>query len=304
MNTRYEQIVDVDNIASFAGNKDIQEVMALTKNEQLPFAAHDEKRTLLLAIDLQNDFMENIGTLPVQGSKGDVERLTRWMYNNMAKLTKVMCSLDCHTVSQIFHAAWWTDASGNNPEPFTVITYQDVLDGKWKAANGENKISLDYLKNLESDGKKQLCIWPYHCLEGTDGARLDYQFKKMLYFHATARISEPVFIQKGQNPYTEMYGIIKGENDEDGFINQEVLDAIKQYDNIYIAGEASSHCVLASVEQILEYFADNRDITSRITVLEDCMSPITGFEEATKQRFQELEQMYGIRIEKSTDVKL
>ena len=126
----------------------------------------------------------------------------------------------------------------------------------------------------------------------------------MLYYHSSARKSAPILSAKGQNPYTEMYGIIKAEYDTDNYINMQVLDAVKQSDEIYIAGEASSHCVLASTLQILEYFAENKDITRRITVLSDCMSSIVGFEDVTEKNFEEMRCKYGIQIKKSIDVIL
>ena len=32
----------------------------------------------------------------------------------------------------IAHAAFWEDSNGNCPDPFTTITYQDILDRKWR----------------------------------------------------------------------------------------------------------------------------------------------------------------------------
>lgn len=304
MKTRYDQIIDVKNIASFKSKENIREVISLGKSEQVDTVSKDRRQTLLLAIDIQNDFMEGLGSLGVPGSKGDVERLTRWMYGNISKLSQVICSLDSHSVSQIFHADWWIDAEGNPPPPFTIITYQDVMNGKWMVTRGENNRSLAYLKHLGQTSKKQLCIWPYHCLTGTNGANLESEFTKMLYFHSAARSTTPVFIPKGQNPFTEMYGIVKAEYDPENYMNSRVLDAVEQFDEIYIAGEASSHCVLASTIQIVEYFSERKDITSRITLLEDCMSPIVGFEESTQLQYIELKNRYGIQLKKSTDVVL
>ncbi|TYR34729.1 hypothetical protein FXV77_14765 [Sphingobacterium phlebotomi] len=304
MKTAYEQIINIDHIASFESRERMTDILALAQAENTKPAQRDKKRTLLLAIDVQHDFMEGIGSLAVPGSKGDVQRLTQWIYRNMESLTQVICSLDCHSMMQIFHPAWWLDQEGKYPQPFTIITYADVANGIWRAANGETERSLEYLHNLASGDKKQLCIWPYHCLEGTFGAKLESEFTKMLYFHAAARQTTPVLVYKGQNPYTEMYGIIKAEYDREQYVNHTVLDAMVEYDAIYIAGEASSHCVLASAEQILEHFADQREITSRITLLEDCMSPISGFEDSTQQQFKALQEIYGIQIKKSTDVIL
>lgn len=304
LNTTYDQIIDVPKIATVGADENIQEILALGLAENCKPVTQDSKRNLLLGIDIQNDFMEDIGSLAVEGSRDDVQRLTSWMYQNMNSLTQVICSLDCHSMEQIFHPLWWVDAEGKQPTAFTIISYEDALSGRWKAANGESERSLEYLRNLEIEDKKQLCIWPFHCLEGTYGAKLESQFTKMLYFHAAARHSTPQLIHKGQNPYTEMYGIIKAEYDTTGYINTRVLDAVAQYDGIYVAGEASSHCVLASLIQILEHYEGQLDITSRITLLEDCMSPIAGYEQSTAQHFQQLQQQYGIRIKKSTDIIL
>lgn len=304
MSTSYQQIIDVNDIASYASKENISDILTLGQSENVQPASQDHKRNLLLAIDVQNDFMEGIGSLAVQGSRGDVQRLTKWMYQNMASLTQVICSLDCHSMQQIFHPMWWIDREGKHPAAFTIITYEDVVQGIWTAVDSNNEHSLEYLQNLEFDNKKKLCIWPYHCLEGTMGAKLESQFTKMLYFHAAARRTAPRLIYKGQDPYSEMYGIIKAEYDRDHYINYEVLNAIGQYDAIYIAGQASSHCVLASVTQILEHFSDNKEVTSRITLLEDCMSPIAGFEESTRQQFKALQEQYDIHIRKSTDIIL
>lgn len=304
MKTRYEQIVAVKDIASEKLGH-IPDILSLAEQEQILPASSDKKRTLLLAIDVQNDFMESIGSLPVAGSKADVQRLTQWMYNNMASLTQVMCSLDCHSLLQIFHADWWVDKEGRHPQPFTIIRYEDVIAGIWTVAKADDlKVSLAYLKNLGITGKKELCIWPYHCLEGSFGAQLESQFTNMLYFHSAVRQTKPLLVYKGQNPYTEMYGIIKAEYDDNRFVNHAVLDAVRAHDAIYIVGQASSHCVLSSVMQLLEYFEQDKDITARITLLTDCMSPIGGFEETTLAAFESLQEKYGIQLKKSVEVIL
>jgi nicotinamidase-related amidase len=252
---------------------------------------------------MQNDFMEG-GNLAVPGSRKDIEHLTHFIYNNLDKISQIMCSLDIHSIAQIFHPYWWKDENGNHPKPYTVIPYDDVQQGKWKPVCGETARSLEYLKNIEKNGKRQLCIWPYHCLAGSFGASLEFEFTKMLYFHSVSRNSKPLFIQKGTDPYSEMYGIIKAEYDPTNFINIQVLNAIEKSDEIYIAGEAASHCLMDSAEQIFEYFAERPDITQKITILEDCTSPIAGFEQATIDTFEFFKTQYGVKIAKSTEIQL
>lgn len=304
MRTNYEQIINVANIATSEGVRDLPSIIALAEKESLPAATADAKKVLLLDIDMQNDFMEGIGSLAVPGSKGDVERLTRWIYSNIDKISQIMCSLDTHSAAQIFHPCWWEDENGNQPAPYTVITCDDVANGKWSPVYGKPARSLDYLKHLEVDGKKQLCIWPYHCLAGTYGANLEGEFTKMLYFHSATRKTKPALIQKGSDPYTEMYGIIKAEYDPSNFLNTPILNAIERFDEIYLAGEASSHCLMESGRQILEHFAGRPDVTQRITILEDCTSPIPGFEQATQNAFDAFKAQYGIRVAKTTDIQL
>jgi len=304
MKVTYKDIVDSAKIATRHNEIDIQALISLSQQDEPISPDKDKKKTLLLAIDIQNDFMEDIGSLPVPGSRKDVANLTQWIFKNRQNLTQIMCSLDTHSIAQIFHACWWLDANNQSPAPFTIIQAEDVRNGKWRVANGNNDVALTYLEHLEKNGQKRLCIWPYHCIEATFGTQLETEFTKMLYFHSALHTIAPIFVAKGQNPYSEMYGIIKAEYDPSNFVNHKVLETIQQFDEIYIAGEASSHCVLASLEQILDYFGDNKDITSRITVLTDCMSPIPGFEEETTQRFIQLKEQYHIHLKESTVVVL
>lgn len=301
--TRFEEIVDVGKIATTEEGKNILDIIALANNENLKPAAADVKKTLLLIIDPQNDFMEGIGSLAVPGSKGDIERLTKFIYQKMDTITQIMCSTDTHSLAQIFHPCWWIDKDGNNPPPTTIITSADVENGTWTPVFSPVN-SIKYLKGLEEGNKKKLMIWPYHCLEQTNGAKIESQLANMIYFHSSARKTKSVFIRKGDRPLTEMYGIIKAEFDpgNGAFLNIAVLNAIDRFDEILIAGEAKSHCLLESVKQILEHYEDRLEITKKITVLEDGTSSIPGFEDETELFFENSKKQYGIQIKKTTEL--
>jgi nicotinamidase-related amidase len=162
-------------------------LLAKATAENLPPAEKDKERVLLLVIDMQQDFMEK-GSLAVPKSHGDVDRLCRWMHANMAKITKVAVSLDTHNPFAIFHPAWWIDAKGSNPPPFTPVSLKDLDDGKWMPVINPIE-SRDYVENLEKLAKKTLMIWTYHCLEGTAGHALENQFSNMVYFQSVAKKS-------------------------------------------------------------------------------------------------------------------
>ena len=300
MKTQYEQIVNVANIGKHVTN-DMNPIFQLAQQEKLSSAVKDAPRRLILAIDVQNDFIEG-GALEVPGSIGDVERATRFIYNNMEKITGIMCSLDTHTAYQIFHPCWWRNKNGDQPAPYTVITADDVATGKWRPIVFPAD-SLTYINALESLSKKQLCIWPYHCIRATTGQQLENEFAKMVHFHAVAKkATKNNMIPKGTDPLSEMYGIIKPEYSKKGYVNTPVLNAIEKYDEIYVIGEAASHCLMESVAQIADHFKNRPDVTQKITILEDCTSPIPGFEDATTAAFDNFKSTYGIKFAKSTDI--
>lgn len=301
MRTSFEEIVDLGAIGG-ENTKKINDLLALANLEDQTPSDLDATRVLLIGIDFQNDFMEN-GELAVPNSHKDIGNVTKFIYNNLEKITTIAVSLDTHQIHQIFHPSWWVDENGNHPNPFTIITARDVKMGKWVAVEKQEE-SLEYVQNLEKLSKKQLCIWPYHCIEGTMGAALEGQFSNIVHFHSFVRKSTIEKIVKGKDPLSEMYGIIKPEYDRTDYCNVEFLEMIKSYDKIIIAGEAKSHCVLESVRQILEYYADEKDVTSRLYLLEDCMSSIPGFESATEETFSKFNKEYQVNIVKSTEFSL
>jgi nicotinamidase-related amidase len=302
LKTKFEEIVNINEIGTTQNSISMNELLTKATGENLIPAKNDKELVLFLGIDVQQDFMDN-GALGVPNATKDVENMTRFIYDNMEKISSIAVSIDTHNPFQIFHPCWWIDENGNNPPPFTAITLQDLDDGKWRAII--NPIaSRDYVENLEKDGKKVLVVWTYHCLQGTSGCSLENQFANIVYFHSVAKKSMTQRLVKGQDPLSEMYGIIKPEYDKKNYINIDFLNKIEKFDKIIIGGEAKSHCVLESIKQILEHYQNNVEVTKRIYILEDCMSVIPTFEQPTEEAFEEFKNKYNVNIIKSTDLKL
>lgn len=300
--TKYEEIVNVSEIGSRSNSIVLNELLAKAGQEAIRPAHEDSKRVLVIGIDPQQDFMEN-GNLGVPGSIQDMENFCRFIYKNLEAITKIDVSIDTHSPFQIFHPCWWVDKNNINPNPYTVITLKDIDDGVWTPVLYP-KQSREYVLNLEMNAKKTLCIWPYHCIQGTSGNALENQFANMVYFHSVAKKSVPKKIVKGTDPLSEMYGIIKPEYDTKNYINMDLLNEIEKFDVVIIGGEAKSHCVMESVAQMLDYFSGRPEVTSRFYILEDCMSSIPGFEKATEDAFNRFKSQYKINIVKSTDLML
>lgn len=299
MNTRYEEIVNVGAIGKAENPISLNEILKKANDEQLTPSKQNKERVLLIGIDVQQDFMDG-GALGVLGAHGDVERMTRFIYNNMDKISNIAVSIDTHTPHQIFHPCWWIDENGNNPAPYTSITLADLDSGKWRAVINPRS-SRDYVEHLEKDGKKTLVVWSYHCIQGTTGCALENQFANMIYFHSVAKKSVVQRLVKGQDPLSEMYGVIKPEYDTNGYINLDFLNKLEKFDKVIIGGEAKSHCVMESIKQILEHYENRPEVTEKIYILEDCMSIIPGFEDATAQAFADFKAKYHVNLVNSTD---
>ena len=166
---------------------------------------------------------------------------------------------------------------GNHPAPFTLIEHQDILDGKWKAVIAE-EYSAEYCRQLEENARKVLTIWPYHVLIGSPGNMLDPMLWSMVTWHALARKTQPSWVTKGTIPQTENYSAIQPEipipNHPSMGRAAGFLASLEASDIILLAGEAESHCVLATLHDIVAHFADQPDKLRQIYVLQDCMSPV------------------------------
>jgi nicotinamidase-related amidase len=175
----------------------------------------------------------------------------------------------------------------------------------------EPEWSTRYTQRLQEQTKKELTIWPYHCLIGSIGHALDPELFSAILWHSIARSSQPTWWAKGSVPKTEHYSIVQPEvlvpENPQGRKSQEFIDLIKDSDRILIAGEAESHCVLETIEDLVEEFAEQPSILRRIYILQDCTSPIRhdkiDYEAITHKRFAEFADM-GVHLIKSTDTLL
>ena len=250
-------------------------------------------KNVLICVDFQNDFLEG-GNFEVKGGLKDVQNTINFINNH--KIDKIICSLDMHVKNQIFFSSYWIDKNGKHPDPFTIISNHDIKDEKWLPVNKNKAYALEYTNKIEENGQRQLCIWPYHCLIGSKGAALENNL-----FNCIFENFDYDMIEKGQDLDSEMYGFIKPEYSRKDLTNYKVLEKLKEYDNVFVAGEAASHCVLDSVKQIAEYYKDNQDFLKKITILKDCTSVISGYEEITNTEFEKL-KLLGIKIIESTKI--
>jgi nicotinamidase-related amidase len=90
-------------------------------------------------------------------------------------------------------------------------------------------------------------------------------------------------VLKGLHPLTEQYSAFRAEvprtDDARTQLNTALLQRLEgPSETLLVAGEALSHCVAASVDDMLAQLPKQR--LQRTVLLTDCMSPVTGFEDA------------------------
>lgn len=236
----------------------------------------------LLIIDPQNDFCERQGTLFVPGAGEDMQRLAGFVRSARDWLGEVVVTLDSHPSVAIERPTFWKRADGQPVQPFTQITHAQAAAGEYLPIDSSLRPQvLAYLQALESQGRYKLMVWPVHCVIGAWGHNI-YGAVLEAIGEWESQVQRGAFkLLKGQNPLTEQYSAVRAEvpraDDPRTQTNHELIEKCRPGSGwLLVAGEAASHCVAATLEHLFEAFSDEE--IRRVVLLEDCMSPVTGFE--------------------------
>lgn len=338
MNLAIPPFVNLNNAISWSYNPDLAQLFGRANEWKaqngLKPAGSDRSKIHLLLIDVQKDFCFPEGTLYVGGRSGtgaieDNKRIASFIYRNLGVLTEVTTTLDTHFAYQIFFPSFWQTKDGQQATPFATITTEAVRKGEMQPnpavaawlCNGNygwlRKQVEFYCSELEKAGKYQLLLWPYHCILGSDGHALAGLIHEARMFHAFSRGSQSLCEVKGGNPLTENYSVLRPEvlMRHDGKAlttkNVQFIETLLKADAVIIAGQAASHCVKSSIDDLLdEIKSQDPDLAQKVYIMTDCMSAVTvpdgkgGFfadytEEAEKafQRFKDA----GMNLVKSVD---
>jgi nicotinamidase-related amidase len=274
------------------------EARAFAREHRIAPAREDSRRTGLLLIDVQNtfclpEFELFVGGRSGRGAMDDNARLASFLYANLHEITEVVATLDTHSSLQIFHPQFWVDAAGAHPAPFTLIRPEDVAEGRWQvnpdlAASvlpdpGVDLVAFSrhYVERLTRRGKYPLTIWPYHAVLGGIGHALVSTIEEAVFFHGIARETAARIEVKGRHPLTENYSVLRPEVGEDqaGKVlvpeNRALVDHLLGFDRLIVAGQAQSHCVAWTVEDLLEEItARDPALARKVHLLVDATSPV------------------------------
>ncbi|MEL6494708.1 MAG: isochorismatase [Cyanobacteria bacterium J06623_7] len=294
---------------------------------QITSAQGDRHKVGLLLIDVQNTFCLPEFELFVGGQSGrgaieDNIRLCQFIYRHLGSITEIIPTLDTHTATQIFHPIFWVDEAQQHPTPATTINLDSVRQGKWRVnpnlqSLGEfsqlEQHALHYVQKLHEEGKYPLTIWPYHSMLGGIGHALVAAVEEAIFFHSLVRQSPTKFELKGNNPLTENYSVLSPEvldtinNRAIAQKNADLIQKLLDFDILIIAGQAKSHCVAWTIENLLtEIQAIDPKLAQKIYLLEDCMSPVVipgvvDFSEQAERTFGKFAAA-GMNLVKSTEI--
>lgn len=261
-------------------------------------SGNDGKKVHLLLIDAQKDFTFPAGSLYVGGRSGkgaveDSQKTAEFVYRNMGRITDITCTMDTHFPYQIFFPSFWQDKDGKPLAAHTVVKTEMIKSGDAKpnpavtpfVCGGNYGWLMSYVehycKTLEAAGKYMLYLWPYHCMIGSGGHVLTGVIEEARIFHSFARRAPSLVEVKGGNLLTENYSVLSPEVlvTHDGRPiaqrNTAFIKKLLDSDAVVIAGQAASHCVKSSIDDLLDSIqAQDPKLAKKVYVLRDCMSAV------------------------------
>jgi nicotinamidase/pyrazinamidase len=259
-------------------------------------------RNQLLIIDPQNDVVDPHGSLCVPGADADMNRLASFIDHHRDELDAIHVTLDSHQRLDIAHPLWWRDADGRAPEPFSSFDAAAVRSGAWVTRDPTAlDRSISYLEALEASQRYPHVIWPEHCLVGTTGHAVWPVLFEALARWEAHHLRRVHYVWKGKNPWTEHFSAIRAEvvdpADPHTQIDRAWIAELSRSECLWVAGEALSHCVANTVRDLVEVWGGD---ASRIRLLTDCASNVTGFEDHGARFVRELVAR-GLHPQLSTD---
>jgi len=232
----------------------------------------------LLLIDFQVDFCEG-GALPVPGALKDANRVATMIDRIGNDLYDIELTLDSHHRYHIAHALPWIDNNGNKPNPYTLISWDDVCgkNPRWKAVNPQHQnILWDYIDRLTKSGRYQHMIWPDHCLIGEPGHCLTPEIAYAIACWETKYKCTSNKITKGSYLFSEHFSAIQSEVQDprvpDTQINMNLINRIQQYDILAWAGQAFDFCLANTFKDTINQLGS--DAAKKMVILEDGTSSV------------------------------
>lgn len=286
-------------------------------------------RIHVCVIDPQNDFCDpNGGTLVVPGAMDDMARLAAMIDRLGDKIDDISVTLDSHQSIGIERPDWWKRVGdGAKPSPFTILgihsdgrrvvkfnadanglhqteeEYTTRLPGYMHKGGPTGKGSFGYLEVLAANKRYPHVIWPIHCRVGSWGHAVVPVLDAAVSRWEIGQFGKANFVTKGNNPYTEHFSAVKAEvpdpSDASTQVNTRFIQTLEEADLIALSGEALSHCVYSTTQDVADCFSDPKYV-EKLVLLKDATSNVTGFNHYGDKFIADLTKR-GMKISTTTE---
>lgn len=218
-------------------------------------------------------------------------------------LSDITITLDSHHYVGIERPTMWVDGQGNQLPEFTQISSQSIMAGQTLPRNMQMyERVLNYVRQLEAQGRYPLMLWPVHCEIGTFGHAVHDAVRTAYNQWEFNRLGVVNKVTKGSNPLTEHYSVFAAEvpdpSDPSTQVNVSLINSMRD-SLVLLGGEAGSHCFRSSVEHLVQYIGDEH--LKNLVLLTDCTSPVAGFEKEYDDFLVRM-QAAGLQLATTDDV--
>lgn len=227
-----------------------------------------EERNLLLIIDPNNDFVDSEGSLFIPGAERCIKSLSKFIIDSSDEVSDIWIFQDSHYSYHIGHSMYWNEM----PEPGTIITSQDIKDGKYTPLRADKDAVLEYLEGLERLGREHR-IWPEHCIIGSKGWAFPDTLVEALNIWTLKGPKDREgysVIGKGMNPDKEMHSAFSYMDGDINGQEETLLHIMEGYDKVYFSGFAKDICAAFSVVDIMT----NPKLSGKLVFLDSCMASL------------------------------
>jgi nicotinamidase/pyrazinamidase len=241
-------------------------------------------------------------------------RFAKFIKRMVPVLDDLHMTLDMHQYNHIANNVLYRDKKGNVPPPFTQITEEMAVNREIVPVIASAMIDyggktmsfydywLYYIRQLKSNNRYGLTLWPVHCLLDGPGSSLIPELSEACQAYASQRHAVVDFVNKGSDYRTEHYSAVKAEvPDPDDMVgtglNMRLVNTIETADELYWGGIAGDYCVQNTFVDATANFGP--DVLQRSVLLLDCIASI---DQSAFQKFVKEMVAKGVRTAESKDV--
>jgi nicotinamidase-related amidase len=288
-------------------------------------AVEEKGDNCLFIIDPQNSFIDdgiskmNIGS----AAANDMVKISTFITGkNTPNQDSIVVTLDTHSRFHIGNAnAFEKSHDFDSVDSALVATGLDGSKRNLEPKQGKATPAIkDYITKLGKHGKSHT-LWPLHCLMGTSGHNVHKTLDDALTLWSEDKIdnkkknekTEVRYILKGCDTLYENFSVFKSavidsfsNSHKEAFkFNEDLAKHLCEFKNLYICGEARSHCVKDSAEDYIKWYNTTGKKGQTIYILWDCMSDVEHFEKNSEEFYKFCKEHKGkctVKVVNSTDI--